>query len=272
MMGRAHALSGIALYAVGAPAVASVTGLFELTPATWALGALMCGGAALVPDLDHPGSSSASNSLPPVTGWLAQVVSLVSGGHRKGTHSILGIVAFTALTVLTVNAFAPWGPLLVAFLLTAFTTKALKLFNLIPGSLARGLGTAIVAAVGTLAVWRFGGDEYSWLVAAVALGVFWHIVGDAITVMGVPLLWPLSQWDFRLARLKAGGPTELFILTPVFCLAIAWAAYQGIHTGDVLGYPVTTHAHSTASVSAPATAHPTPAPAPTRKPARKPKS
>lgn len=65
-------------------------------------------------------------------------------------------------------------------------------------------------------------DTYSWLGISVALGWFMHLMGDAITKMGVPLLWPLKfhgkrWWDVTLPsfmRITAGGSFENIILLP----------------------------------------------------------
>jgi membrane-bound metal-dependent hydrolase YbcI (DUF457 family) len=56
------------------------------------------------------------------------------------------------------------------------------------------------------------------------IGILVHVLGDMITKKGVPVLWPLSTTSYRLARLKAGGWTERWILTPVFWAAIPVAA------------------------------------------------
>ena len=68
-----------------------------------AVGALVSAGAALLPDVDHP-SASVARSLPPLTVWVARLVSAVGGGHRGITHSLVGAVLFVALVAVT-----PWG-------------------------------------------------------------------------------------------------------------------------------------------------------------------
>ncbi|WP_262925695.1 metal-dependent hydrolase [Kocuria atrinae] len=71
-------------------------------------GALICAGAALLPDIDHP-SGTVARSLPPFSGWLARIVSRLSGGHRRGTHSVIGLLVFTLLAWLSQNAALPVG-------------------------------------------------------------------------------------------------------------------------------------------------------------------
>jgi membrane-bound metal-dependent hydrolase YbcI (DUF457 family) len=247
MMGRAHALSGMAAFAAAAPAAAAATGWFALTPATWAVGSLMCAGAALAPDLDHPGSSSASNALKPVTTMLSTVVAAVSFGHRKGTHSLLGIAAATLGMLLLTNAASPWGPLLVSFFLAAFAVKALRVARLLPAGPVRRVSAWALSAAAAATVSAVSGGDFAYLLFAVGLGTLVHVVGDCITIGGVPWFWPLSQRNIRIAALSAGGPTELYILTPLFAAAIAWLALSGILHGTALGHPIDT---GTAAASA----------------------
>lgn len=237
MMGRAHTLSGAAVWAVGAPALATTTGWFTLTPATWATGMVLCAGAALVPDLDHPGSSAASNSLKPVTTWLSQLVHAISFGHRKGTHSLIGIAAATAFTFLAART-GTIGAFILAFFLTAFTAKALGVARLVPKGLLRSMTVGALGAAGAFATIAVADGHYGFLIAAVAVGTFVHVLGDCITIGGVPWFWPVWQKTFRIAPLSAGGPTERYILTPLFILVFGWAVYNGVFTGLVLGYPI----------------------------------
>jgi membrane-bound metal-dependent hydrolase YbcI (DUF457 family) len=246
MMGRAHALSGMAAWLAGAPLLANTTGWFELDTATWLTGAVITAGAALAPDLDHPGSSSASNSLKPVTTGLASVVSIISFGHRKGTHSLLGIAAFAGLILLATGPLAPWGVLIAAFLLSAFTCKAIgfNLFKYIPIPGSQTLATVITSAAMTWIVYAVSAGNYDWFFWAAACGFAIHIIGDAITVMGVPLLWPIGK-DFRLFTMRAGGATEMMVLTPVFLLLILYAGFHGMANNSVFGHPVETGGRTT---------------------------
>ena len=237
MMGRAHALSGAALWALGAPAVATTTEWFTLTPASWATGAVLCAGAALVPDLDHPGSSAASNAIKPVTTWISQAVHAISFGHRKGTHSFVGIAAATAVTLLAVRT-GTIGAFILAFFLAAFTAKALGVTRFLPKGPLRSLSITVVGLAGGFATIAVSDGNYGFLIAAVALGTFIHVLGDCITIGGVPWFWPIWTRTFRIAPLSAGGPTERYILTPLFIMLFVWAAYNGVTTGLVLGYPI----------------------------------
>lgn len=251
MMGPAHALSGMAAWGVGAPAVAAFVNnipslplvgqppAFNLTFGTWLLGMVVCAGAALAPDLDHPERSSASNSLGVVTNTLSRFLELISGGHRKGTHSFVGIAFFTALVVLSMQFLAPWGPLLVVFLLSAFTANALDLDKVLPQ--LPGLPARIVlAGLCTVAAHTLSGGDYGWLMYAMMFGTFLHIVGDFITIGGVPWLWPIMQRTWHILPLRAGGTVENWVITPLLILTLGYALWNGVANREVLDHPVET--------------------------------
>jgi membrane-bound metal-dependent hydrolase YbcI (DUF457 family) len=89
MMGRSHVTSGAVAWLGVAVALA-------MAPPALVLGAVVCAGAAVIPDIDHPGSGI-SRTFGPITGQFARLVQWVSGGHRNGTHSKLGSAVFTHL-------------------------------------------------------------------------------------------------------------------------------------------------------------------------------
>lgn len=99
MMGRSHALTGA--FTAGL-AIAAVGHLAHLTPAETVFGTVACAGAAVLPDIDHP-DAGVSRTFGPLTRAFAKFVAWVSGGHRNGTHSLLGCAVFT------VAAFAATG-------------------------------------------------------------------------------------------------------------------------------------------------------------------
>src|SRR6201992_1651779 len=88
MLGRDHALSGAVVFAGLAP-------LLHVSEAHLAAGVVLTAGAGVLPDIDHP-DSTISRSFGFLTEWFAWVVDRISGGHRHGTHSFIGIAAFTA--------------------------------------------------------------------------------------------------------------------------------------------------------------------------------
>src|SRR5580692_11764933 len=89
MLGREHALSGAVAFAALAP-------VLHATGRDLAAGVVLTAGAALLPDIDEP-RSTIGREGGFLTMALAWVVHRVSGGHRKGTHSLLGAALFTAM-------------------------------------------------------------------------------------------------------------------------------------------------------------------------------
>lgn len=169
-------------------------GLLEQTPIAGIAGAMVCAGAALLPDADHRRATIA-HSLPPVSNAICAGIGEVSGGHRNGTHSLLGIGIFTALAwvvglwTLDSERFGliyP-GAGLLAVLLVSFALKALKF---IPDTMAKLPWLLSIPAGIFVAI--FSPDEQNWLVLAVAVGCAVHILGDMLTVGGCNLLWPVK--------------------------------------------------------------------------------
>src|SRR5579859_2494613 len=95
VQGRDHALTGAVAFAAAAP-------LLHLTALSVAAGTVLTAGAALLPDIDEPGSTI-SRQGGFLTMNLAWIVHRVSGGHRKGTHSFLGVAVFAVGALLAGN-------------------------------------------------------------------------------------------------------------------------------------------------------------------------
>jgi len=74
--------------------------------------------------------------------------------------------------------------------------------------------------------------NYSWVGGAITFGWIAHILGDMMTVSGVPVLFPLKikgkrWWDIRLPLgIKAGGFIEKTILIPIFSIIIIISLYN----------------------------------------------
>ena len=130
-----------------------------------------------------------------LTRTLSRAVSRAAG-HRGATHTLLAVVAFTALAAF-VNGL-DWqvrvpvlgeieaGAALLITILCALGTRALKTVEgrLLPwvAGLVAGLLVAVTAP-----------DTSFWLPAAVAVGALAHLVGDLLTTDGIPFpTWPLT--------------------------------------------------------------------------------
>ncbi|UZN03576.1 metal-dependent hydrolase [Cellulomonas sp. S1-8] len=197
MKGAHHALCGAAAWVAVASTAPYTLGWYPVSPLGVVTGALVCAGAALAPDADHHDATIA-HSLPPVSEWVCDVVGHLAGGHRNGTHSVLGVAVLVGIawaagqvTVATetLGELAA-GAGLLSLLLVAFAARALGLARrrLDAWALALGLAGFITVAAPT---------EWDWLPVAVGLGAAVHIAGDMLTDGGVPLLWP---WEPRPPR------------------------------------------------------------------------
>jgi membrane-bound metal-dependent hydrolase YbcI (DUF457 family) len=236
MMGGHHAATGAAAWVAVTSTGQYTLGWYPLDATGILIGALATAGAALICDWDHR-SSTIANALPPLSNAIAVGIENISGGHRQGTHSLLGAAAFVALAVLAgnVQVQTPAGGLalgagLLCMFLVNLAAKALKLFprNGFVSNWLFGL------AVAGLVAW-FAPENWTWLPLAMGIGVVVHILGDMITTGGVPLLWPLrlkpprfwrripilkNIWRasgcFSLPILgRAGSRREWFLLIPV---------------------------------------------------------
>jgi membrane-bound metal-dependent hydrolase YbcI (DUF457 family) len=232
MMGRAHSLSGCAIWLVASPVAAYTANNiswipdFTLNPALYAIGAIVCTGMALLPDLDHGTASFARNSLPPVTTAISNVLN--SFGHRTLTHSWLGVImAMVALVLLTLlpggilGAVYPWALILLA---TASAMAALYPKKSMTKGLRVLTRAAASAAFATLAVWvTLSMDTgWMWLFVATFLGLVTHILGDCITVQGVPWLFGIKTWSYTMSPAIF---LALFVTAPIY---VVWTVLPAL--------------------------------------------
>lgn len=169
-------------------------GLMDVSPIGVITGALVCAGAALLPDADHHNATIA-HSLPPLSNAMCAGIGTISGGHRHGTHSIIGIAVFmlvawaAGLVTMETELFGTIYPAAgaLAVLLVAFAAKALKI---IPDKL-RKVPWVVGLFFGAL-VAMFAPQEQYWFIVAMGVGTAIHIVGDMLTTGGCNLAWPLT--------------------------------------------------------------------------------
>lgn len=198
MMGGNHAVSGAAVWlALTAPAtVVSLIG-FPLSVGLggfgWteiAVGAVVAAGAALLPDVDHHDATIAHSF--PGGKILARLIGGAAGGHRKGTHSILGILILAALTIaasfLTIGGWHV-GVAVVGMCVSAFALKVLRVVWFVRTWFLAWIGGYLFGWACAWLVDTAGGDTW-WFNAAVITGVIVHVAGDMLTVGGVPPLYP----------------------------------------------------------------------------------
>ncbi|MBH5333520.1 metal-dependent hydrolase [Streptomyces pactum] len=247
MMGPAHSLSGAAAW-LGVGAAAGATG----HPMPWpvlVVGALICAGAALAPDLDHR-SATISRAFGPISRGLCEVIDRLSyavyratrkpgdprrsGGHRTLTHTWVWAVLIGAGASLLAVTGDRWAVLGILFVHVVLAVEGLlwRMARVSSDVLVWLLGAAgawILAGVldepGNGSDWLFGaGHAYLWLGLPIVLGALVHDIGDALTVSGCPILWPIPigrrRWypvgPPRGLRFRAGSWVELKVLTPAF--------------------------------------------------------
>lgn len=239
MMGPGHALSGAAAWFVVAPVVSSFAPT-AFTPAQVLVGAAVCSGAALLPDIDSPPSTIA-RSFGPFTWLIAKVVNAVSAGfhnatktrredfitdgHRTLTHTLLGAFAAAAGVAALCGFGGKWAVVGLLFFLVGLAIRGLL------GDWARKQGwigvTLTSGALAWMAAQTLPEDSYWWLSATVFTGIVLHLIGDCITKDAVPFIAPISfrgkaWWEFGppgFLRIKAGGLIETAVLMPLFGIA-----------------------------------------------------
>lgn len=177
MLGRSHALSG-ALVAI------AIAPLLHLAAAPTIEAAVLTAGAALLPDLDH-GNSTIAHAFGPVSRLAAGGVQRLVG-HRGVLHSLLAALVIGGLVWFAATLFILAGPIIAG---AVVGLGVLGLWHR-PGRRALALLTALGAGL----AWYMGaGLGAATLGNVVAWGMVIHIMGDALTHGGVPVLWPIRR-------------------------------------------------------------------------------
>ncbi|MFC4063151.1 metal-dependent hydrolase [Planomonospora corallina] len=239
MMGHTHALTGAIAWLGVAPSLAALPLLTEssryietgvmvnaLTPAEFIAGALVCAGAAMLPDLDHP-SATIAQTFGPVTWVLSKGVNWLAGGHRNATHSLLFAIA-AGFGAHYLAAAQPLGRDIMVVLLIGLALRAIGIG--VPGKKFASAMVNVALTAGLFLVFRSDGVGYAWLGVAVAMGCLVHVVGDCCTEKGCPVLWPMKQrwllpWKIGI---KTGRAFEQKFLAPVLSVVVLGLVYWRI--------------------------------------------
>lgn len=236
-MGYSHSVSAAATWLLLAE-----TGVLQIEDtATLAVTTLAAAGAGMLPDIDHHRGTIA-NSIPPVSRRVARLVGKISGGHRKGTHSLLGLLAFWALAYFADRLTYAGIPVLALALAGFAGGLALRTFRA-PGGWLGAIGVSLLTlSTGAL-------PHMPW---AILTGATVHIIGDALTVRGVNPFWPVTikpvvpskLWRksgyMALPLLGEAGSARENILTSaltLYILAFTLAHFSiiGIYPLDAIG-------------------------------------
>ena len=236
MLGRDHALSGALAFAVLGPAL-------HVTGSHVAAGVLLTAGAGVLPDIDHP-DSTVARSFGFLTEAFAWVVARISGGHRHGTHSLVGIATFSAGALaagsyqlsaphLTGHAVFSWHLVPAALYLALLYSAGLRALHIggHHGDLL-GIGGAVITCYTRwdLILIPLGHWHVPLLALATALGCAAHIAGDELTHGGCPVFWPVSGHEFHLVpgplQITTAKICETWAIFPLLTGALALAVWH----------------------------------------------
>jgi membrane-bound metal-dependent hydrolase YbcI (DUF457 family) len=267
MMGPSHALSGAAVWLAGSWALDQFAG-YEQTPVAIAVGAAVCAGGALLPDLDmsgkvtrNQGGATVAHTFGVLSLFVAEVIEKVSlvvyrltslrrdpereNGHRTLTHTLPFAVLVGWGTTALCAKFGKWAVIPILFLMLGLALRGL--FH----RWAERAGWIIVTLVsGGAAYYTFlelpPGRGYPMLGLAVGVGCVVHLLGDIVTSAGVPILWPVPtgrrMWRMvgvpNSVAVDVGGRVEVLLLRTLF-VAISVAAGWGL-VGPALLHKVNT--------------------------------
>jgi membrane-bound metal-dependent hydrolase YbcI (DUF457 family) len=224
MMGHTHVLSGaVAFLAVAGPLSEHV---LPLGPAAVAVGTLVAAGAAMLPDLDHHNGTIA-NAFGPISRLLCRLVAALSGGHRHGTHSLIGAAVFTGLALYAGRD--RWAFTVALWLCMGLAVRGLwrRPKNRPNGRFDyRDIAGLVHAAVAFLAAYQIAHSSIDLTVVpwAIAIGYLTHLTGDSLTEQGVPWLGPAPH-RYRIASIDTGKAVETWVVVPALYAGLIATAF-----------------------------------------------
>jgi membrane-bound metal-dependent hydrolase YbcI (DUF457 family) len=188
VLGKSHLIVGAAGFLTTAQPILHLTHQPALKIPELIAGTVVCAGAAMLPDIDHP-NATVAHSLGIVTAAISKVVSKLAGGHRMGTHSIPFALGLGVATTLGLHHWhSPLLALLICFFLISLCIRVLTEAS----GIVCAVISAAVAGVIVMAV-PLQKTGLAWLTVAIILGCLLHMLADMVTTEGIPLLWPLSK-------------------------------------------------------------------------------
>jgi membrane-bound metal-dependent hydrolase YbcI (DUF457 family) len=212
MMGRSHFVSGIVAFEVTAEQM-------HYTPTQAVIGAVVVSSAALLPDIDHP-QATVSRTFGPISRGVSLGIAKLAGGHRRGTHCLLGIGLLAAIAqgcVMNRHSLPGMVVLSVILILTlAAGVRVLKIPGLIDDLAPIPVVLVVVCTTSI---------DLTSVPVALAIGCLAHVVGDCLTNSGCPIFWPLSDARLKFGLFRTNGRFERFVVFPLLVVAaigMAW--------------------------------------------------
>ncbi len=251
-------MSGLLVWSA-VTALASNHPIGHLSPQSWAVGAVLATGAALLPDLDHPGSTI-SRTFGALSGGLSAGINVVSsfvyrttrlkkdsnrdGGHRGLTHTLVFALLAAVFTTAVVQNSQKWALPVLMFVFAGLAVRGI-LNDWNPKQDA--LMITVVSAGITWAMIAWTSQTNASAAAcgiAVGVGCVAHYLGDAITEQGCPMLWPIpimgKTWfpvaPPKILRMKTGGVVELAIVGPIVTILSVWLGLAALQATGALPF------------------------------------
>ena len=255
-MGPTHAISGLAAWS-GVAVLGAAYDFGSFTAPAIVVGGALATGAALLPDLDHPSSTVArtfgaiSKSMSAGINWLSHKIYRITrtkkdsnrhGGHRGFTHTVVfAILAGLATTALIQLSHTYALPFVMFFFCGLAVRGLLHEWNPKRDALTITLTSAGLSFL--CWQWVNGAPELAGACGlAVTIGCVAHFIGDAITEMGCPMLWPVpiagKTWypvaPPKIMRMKTGGKVENMVVLPLFSLLALWFSVAALQATGVM--------------------------------------
>jgi len=205
MLGKSHMVSGTAVFT-------ATTLHYSYSINQMITGMVIVSCAALLPDFDHP-KATASSAYGPLTKGFSYLIAGLAGGHRKGTHCLLGIALLGVLAQVCVDHrhHMIYDGILTALLIVTLAAgvKILK----IPGWIDELI--PIPLAITLVFLTDINLDAVP---PAIMLGCLVHVLGDSLTNTGCPIFHPFSKWRLKFALFSTGKWFERRVVFPTMIL------------------------------------------------------
>ena len=225
MLGRDHALTGAVGFMALAPVLHGELHQLPTAPIPLGIAGVVSAAFALLPDIDEPGST-VSRKLGFLSRAVSEATNKLAGGHRQATHSIL-----FAVVVFFLARLAGAHPLAEAVVVGCSFLLVLRM--LVPRAFRHLVGPLMVGLAGLSSWWVFAHAAGGWLPLAAAGGVLLHMVGDTITVEGVPWLWIPFVRPFQRLRLAVPlvghtGSARESVVGSLLALCVLYCTVAGV--------------------------------------------